>query len=195
VEGFVLSPSGWHRAADLQPGQSRVLLSRCLTIHFALPTAPIPMFDSEKVTYGGKPVMLWFIKELLTRYGDRDEPGEFSLQILFDSPRSIEVEGTEYPVCGLTCTATRICQNKRKWVSWSGDALFDWHTGKMTIPAGAQLVGSAVETDLSLWDNYDGEVTAESDPAAASTFLRVVAHDTQKWDDARNHEVPDLSSL
>jgi hypothetical protein len=73
---------------------------------------------------------------------------------------------------------------------------YDWHNGKITIPGGGQVVGSAVETDISLWDDYDGPVPeADTDTTHPTGFIRVIMYKVQKWDDAQNDEVPDLATL
>jgi hypothetical protein len=78
-----------------------------LTIHFASPTAPIATFDGEHVKYAGKPVMLWFLRELFTTDSDK-EPGDFALQVVFDETRDLEVAGRDYSALGLTCNAVAL---------------------------------------------------------------------------------------
>lgn len=114
----------------------------------------------------------WFLRELFSTYCEKD-PGDFNLRLLFDVPRDIEVEGCDYSVLGLTCNAVMVCQHIRKRVGWSGDALYDWHTGKMTVPGGGQVVGSAVETGIALWDDYDGPIPGiEPDGTYSPSLLR-----------------------
>ena len=77
---------------------------------------------------------------------------------------------------------------------WSGDAFLDWHTGQLTIPPKGTIVGSAVESDLSAWPDYDGEIP-ELGKSAAPGFVQAVLYNTQKWDNSKDNEVPDLASL
>jgi hypothetical protein len=120
--------------------------------------------------------------------------GEYKLDVGFDKGCDIEVEGKEYPVTGIACIATRVCRNKRRWASWSGDALYDWHTGQFTVAPNGRIVGSAVESDLSAWPDYDGEIP-ELGKETAAMFVRAVVYGVQKWDLAKDSEVPDLNSL
>jgi hypothetical protein len=114
------------------------------------------------------------------------------IELKFKEQRNIEIEGKEYPVIGIACIATRIYRKKKKWMNWSGDALYDWHTGQFSIPPNGVLVGSAFERDLSAWADYDGEIPElESVPG----FLHGIVHSTQKWDNSKDNDVPDLRSL
>jgi len=165
-----------------------------LTIHFDLEAAPISAFSSETVMWKGKPVLNWFIRELLTKHGEEESSGEHTFKLKFDETQEIEIADQAYPVLGITCSAIRVCQKKRKWVHWSGDALYDWHNSTLTIPAKGTVVGSAVETDLRAWDDYDGEIPATGENPIQS-LMRVVLFNTQKWDDLKDADVPDLMSL
>jgi hypothetical protein len=165
-----------------------------LVIHFALPRVPMAQMDPNTVKWNAKPVKNWFIKQLLTMYANETREGDFTIWCKFEQPRDVEVEGREYPVCGIDCVATRVCRKKRKWVHWSGEAFFEWETSRVIIPPKGVLVSSAVETDLSTWPDYDGEVP-EPGKQAAGTFVRVVMYDIQKWDTSKDNDVPDLASL
>jgi hypothetical protein len=165
-----------------------------LNVHFAIDPAPILTFDSGKVYWEGKPVVNWFKRELITKYGEETNEGEHVIELKFDEKRNIEIEGKEYPVTGITCIATRVCRNKRKWVNWSGDAFYDWHTGQITIPAKGTLVGSAVESDIAVWPDYDGDIP-EKGETVATAFIRMIFYETQKWDADRDNEIPNLYEL
>jgi hypothetical protein len=165
-----------------------------LQIHFALPPAPMATFDSSTVKWDGKPVINWFLRELFTTHRKETKEGEHALKLVFDEQRNIEIDGKEYAVTGITCLAIRVCRKKRKWVNWSGDAFYDWHTGKFTIPPGGTVVGSAVEPDLSAWPDYEGEIP-ELGKGAAPGFLRGIIYNTQEWDHDKDNEVPDLASV
>jgi len=121
-----------------------------LVIHFAVTPAPMATFDPSTVKWSGKPVINWFIRELFTTHGEETKKGEYAIELKFDGQRNIEIEGKEYPVIGVACVGTHVYQKKKKWVHWSGDAFLDWHTGQFTIPPNGTVVGSAVESDLSV---------------------------------------------
>jgi hypothetical protein len=173
-----------------------------LTVHFDGALPAIPPFRSESVLWQGKPVINWFLREFLTKYGDRTVEGECVLNVQFDEVRHLTIAGEDYPVRALSCTATRIHRKKRKWVSYTGDAFIDWHEGNINLPAGANIVSSAVATNLSLWDEYDGPIPGfDGKPAPVPErnkiqmvdFLHMVFLDVQKWEPSK--EVPDLDQL
>jgi hypothetical protein len=78
---------------------------------------------------------------------------------------------------------------KRKWVSWSSDAFYDWHTGRFTIPARGAVYSSPVEENPFLWDDYEGEIPT----AAEAEGIRGVLYFGQEWDDRT--PVPPLETL
>lgn len=179
---------------DMWYGVIRLWTNVRLVVHFAVTPAPISAFNSNTVKWKGKRVINWFLKELYTTYAEEAKEGEHNLQLKFDQPRNIEIEGQEYAVRGITCRTTRVCKKKRKWVNWSGDALYDWHTGKFTIPPKGVIVGSAVETDISEWPDFESDIPdigSSSEPG----FMRAVMYNVQKWDNSKDNEVPDLRSL
>lgn len=179
---------------DMWYGVVRMWANIRLIIHFSEDKPHIATIDPNTVKWNGKLVVNWFIKELLTTYGEETKEGDHFLKFNFSKPRNIEVESKEYSVIGIACRATRIHQIKRKWVYWSGDAFVDWHNGKMTIPPKGQVVGSAVETDITLWPDYDGEIP-ELGNKSEKGFIRAVLYNTQKWDKSKDKDVPDLSNL
>jgi len=135
---------------DMWYGVIRIWTNMRLIIHLAGEKAPIKTFNSSTVKWKGKKIVNWFIKEFYTTHGEETKQGDHVLKLDFSKPRNIEIEGKNYPVIGISCRATRIHQNKRKWVHWSGDAFVDWHTGKMTIPPKGMVVGSAIERGVDL---------------------------------------------
>lgn len=165
-----------------------------LLIHFPVLPAPIVTFDSSTVKWGGKPVINWFLRELFTTHRKETREGEYALKVVFKEEQNIEIDSKVYAVTGITCLADHVFRKKRKWVNWSGDAFYDWHTGQLTIPAGGRVVGSAVEVDLSIWPDYDGDIP-EVDKGDYHGFLTAIIYNTQRWDQDKDDEVPDLASL
>ncbi len=104
----------------------------------------------------------------------------------------MEIDGQTYSVSGIVCDATRVCRKKKKWIIWSGDAFYDWHSGKFTVPPGGTLVTSAIETDLSAWLDYDGEIPKIGEGQSIG-LIQGVLNLSQKWDKTQNDEVPDLN--
>jgi hypothetical protein len=179
---------------DMWYGVIRLWTNIGLVIHFAVSPAPIATFRNETVKWGGKQVINWFSKELLTTHGGETREGDYRLELKFKEPRNIEVEGKEYPVIGIDCRVTRICRTKKKWVSWSGDAFYDWHSQQLTMPANGTVVGSPVEADIATWPDYDGDIP-DLRQGGAPRFVQAILHATEAWDNNGDSEVPDLGGL
>jgi hypothetical protein len=153
-----------------------------LEVHFAAEKPPITNFASESVKWQGKPVAHWFQQKLLTTHEGHTKEGDFRLGGDFQQVRNLEIEGKEYPVKGLTCFATWVFKKKKKWVTWSGDAFYDWNENKIIIPPGGKLVGTPMEFDLSAWGDYEGEIP-DLAKGKAEGFIPGVLYDYQKWDE------------
>lgn len=92
----------------------------------------------------------------------------------------------------LTRSARGVFLKKRKWVTYSGQAFFNWHTGKITIPPGVQVHSQPMEADLLIWEDYQGEIPLLEDPTDKK-LLRAVFVLTQFFD--QSLPVPDLELL
>ncbi|TQE98076.1 MAG: hypothetical protein FKY71_15715 [Spiribacter salinus] len=153
--------------------------------------------DANTVKWQNKPVINWFLRELYTTYRDENPPqpgGIFTLTVTFSEPRNIEIEGSEYLLSAIACHAKKTQIKKKKWVYWSGDAFYDWHTNQFAIPPEGVIVGSPVESDLRDWDDYEGELPDFSSSDASGIF-RAIVYNKNRWDESRNAETPDLSVL
>ena len=141
----------------------------------------------------GKLAQRWFFRELVTKYQNELLCQDYTLSVKFESPRELHCDGEAILVDEIFCIATRKLIKKRKWISWSGDAFYDWHQGSFTIPPHGVLTGSAVETDLSLWPDYDGPLPSEPECAEKPAgFIAVSLVTQQRWDESENDTVPDL---
>jgi hypothetical protein len=118
----------------------------------------------ENLKYDNKNVVNWFLYELFVTHSRDRPPGTYCLALEFPEGLSIELNGIEYQVSELSCMGTLVEVAKRKWFSWTGDAFFNWANSSIEAPGGTQLVGTAIETDLTLWDDYDGEIPTEPAP-------------------------------
>lgn len=163
-----------------------------LEIHFAIQATPLPTVDANTARWKGKSASKWFLRELFTTYKNETKNGQMTLTLNFAEPRILEIEGSEYPVAGISCHAIHIYQKKKKWVSWSGDAFYDWHAGQLKIPANGTVTGSWIEKDLTVWPEYDGDIPQDT---PCSGFMRGILHNSKKWDQAEDGDVPDLASL
>jgi hypothetical protein len=72
--------------------------------------------------------------------------------------------------------------------------LYDWHTGELKIPVSGVVVGSAVETALAEWPDYEGELPQLGSDGPRG-FCQLIMYDTQQWDSSKDPDVPDLGSL
>lgn len=165
-----------------------------LHVHFALPDPPLSGFSGDTIKWENKQVAKYFLKELLTTYKQEKDEGVFAFTVQFEETRQIEIEGVEWPVSGISCTALRVYKRKKRWVSWSGDGLFDWHSSKFTIPPGGTLYGSAVETNLDTWPDYDGDLPVHGEQPSGGIAVATL-YAGQRWLEGENDLVPDLSVL
>lgn len=156
---------------------------------------PSPKLDSivaAEVLWQGRPVINWFTREFVITYRDRTKDGQLSIDVPFDHVTNLTISGKEYPVKALTCSARGVFLKKRKWVTYSGQAFFNWHTGKITIPPGVQVHSQPMEADLLIWEDYQGEIPLLEDPTDKK-LLRAVFVLTQFFD--QSLPVPDLELL
>lgn len=152
----------------------------------------VPGFRSETMKWQGKSVAGWFVRELLTTYGEHKTEGWHSLDLTFAHPEKMEIEGTQCDVSSVGCLAKRIHRNKKRWVSYTGDAFYDWQAGALIKAGAGEIVGSPVETDVMEWDDYDGPIPGIDYGYPADGFT-VVLFDRQEW--KNKEEVADLIGL
>jgi hypothetical protein len=163
-----------------------------LIVHFHTLPGPekLTTFAGDEVRWQGKPVIKWFMRDLITAHSNEKTEGRHHTAVEFSQPREMEIGNDRYLVKGLACDAIRVYKKKRKWVSWSGDAFYDWQDRKYLVAG--QIVTTPIETDVSLWDDYAGEFPAE-EHSEVQPFVRVIVRNYQKWDDSE--DVVDLSDL
>jgi hypothetical protein len=165
-----------------------------LKIKFSTSPDPIKTFNPNNVKLQGKPIGLWFLRELIATHGEEQREGAYVLEVNFREEQKLEINGQEYFAKGVVCDATRVCRKKKKWISWSGDAFFDWHSGKFTVPPGGTLVASAIHTDLLAWSNYEGEIPKIGEGQSIG-LIQGVFNLSQTWDKTQDAEVPDLNII
>ena len=141
-------------------------------------------FDSRQVKWNGEPVIEWFEREFFSTYCLQKETGDHRLVIQFDQATRIEVAGRELAVKGLACTAKRLCQAKKQWVTWSGEAFYDWESRRFTVPPTGVLTGSRIDTTLSEWDDFDGVIPLPGTGEPPCLFRMI-------WDCFESRQVPD----
>lgn len=162
-----------------------------LTVFWENPTT-IEQFALEEVLWQDKPVFNWFWREFVVTYRDRTRHGSLTIDLTFDHVTNVVIRGQEYPAKALSCSATGIFMKKRNWITYSGQAFFDWHTGKVVIPSGQKVDTKPVEENLFLWEDYTGEIPAIGD-LTDSRLMRGVMLLTQNL--PANLPIPDLRQL
>lgn len=163
-----------------------------LTVHLAGDIILPDVFSTSRVLYQGKPVIHWFMRELFTKRLQDTQKGQVCIELPFAQPQILEIEGVEYLATAVSCIALGKYQKKSHWVYWTGDAFYDWHAKRLQVPAKANLVTSAVPSDLSEWPDFDGEIPSMEDPVP-DNHIRFVCNAFSRWDDTL--PVPDLMSL
>jgi len=166
-----------------------------LHLHPANPPLPgeFSPVDGESVKWQGKPAYRWFLREFFTKHAGETREGIHGIALTFSEPREFEVNGRSCLLKGLSCEAIRVYKKKRRWVSWLGDAFFDWNEGKYVIPEGGRLVTSWVETDMSKWDDYSGEIPSPTPSDPQPSLRGMVTRYAQTWD--QSEDVAELEGL
>jgi hypothetical protein len=149
-------------------------------------------FDNDDVKWQGKPILNWFRKKLYSKH--KDKLNEIHPQIVeclltFDQTRHLEIRDGTYPVKVVGFRATGVRKKKRFWVTWSGDAFYDWHSGSLSIPDKGVMFSSSIPSDLSEWLDYDGEIPNANE----LEFMQMIVNEDFLF--TADAQVPDLSSL
>jgi hypothetical protein len=155
--------------------------------------ADVQSFELQEVKWQGLPIISWFEKKLYDEH--RDKLNEKAPQVVefvleFDEERLLEIRNKSYPVKRVGFRGTSIHKHKRLWVTWSGDALYDWHTGMVSIPSNGVLAGSSVPSNLAEWPDFDGDIPPADD---TSGFVRMTLYEELCFKE--DVPVPDLSIL
>ena len=163
-----------------------------LGVTWADPAQETEPFSAVDVLWQGKPVFNWFWREFVVAYHDRTQDGDATIYLPFDQLTRLEIRGQQYLATALSCSAKGVFMKKRKWVTYSGKAFFDWHANKVTIPPGVKVDTRPVEEDLLLWEDYTGEIPAIEVPND-SWLARGVLMQTQIM--PANRPIPELEKL
>ena len=180
---------------DTLYGVIRMWSNMRLTVQFESKESPITKFNANTVKWNGKPVINWFLKEIFTTYSNTEKECTHYLTVKFSEPRNVEIEGREYKLTGITCSADREYKKKKTWIYWSGDALFDWNENKFTIPPKGVISSSVIDTHMTEWDDFHGEIPDFSEESNLTGFFNGVIYSQQTWDESKDEEVPDISVL
>jgi hypothetical protein len=160
-----------------------------LTLRFPPPIPDLGQWSYEGLLWQRKPIIKWFLNELFTTHAEDREPGRYYLSLAFPKGITIKVNGAEYTATEIGCIGELTEQRKRKWLSWTGEAYFDWEKKTIQVPAGVSLIGTAVETDLTTWDDFQGEIPR----APTGNQILLLAFGGQML--PKDAVIPDLMSL
>lgn len=164
-----------------------------LHVYFACETPPITDFAGDSVLWQGLPVSRWFLRHWFSVPEDGLKPNDtYKFGLRFDQVRMLTLNGSEYPVKGLLSEARWTIAKKRQWVSWVGDAFYDWHKEALAVPANTSIHSLAVATDLATWDDFDGEIPTMEALAKQQWMTGVLSNKQQFPSDLPVPELMDL---
>lgn len=159
-----------------------------LELKFVADDPPVKQCSSTEVTRQGQKALDWFRRELATKHRYAEKLGWANLWVTFDKKRLFRVGEQRCYLRGISCHALRVCEKKKRWVTWHGDAFYDWQNGVVKIPPKGGVTGEYLSTDFSDWEPYEGDIPSGAGPL--DLRLKVYLCDCDKEAD-----VPDLAVL
>lgn len=163
-----------------------------VSIHFPPEHPPCGPFKAENVLLNGKPVVDWFWKQLYTTYAFVGTETDLPLQVVFKETQQLQIEGELYPVTSIVVKAKRVCDKKKRFVRVTGEAMFDWETSKLSIPAEGKVTFT-LPHGFDDWQEFDGDIEAEL--AVPKGFLVLCFQMHQVDEIAAGKDVIDLAAL
>jgi hypothetical protein len=170
-------------------GLIRRWLGVYIVLRFPSPVSDLGQWSYEGLLWQKKPIINWFLNELFETHAKDREPGKYCLSLAFPKGIMIEVNSIECTATEIGCIGELVESRKRTWVSWTGDAYFDWEKNAIQIPGGVPLTSSGVATDMTLWDDFEGKMPTA--PIANQMVLLAFGGQTLP----KNAVIPDLMSL
>jgi hypothetical protein len=165
-----------------------------LTVHFASTPAPEIQFDPLSVKHSGIPVIHWFMREYFGSIPSDPydaKGGTWTRSVSFRLPVTIEINNVAYTVRGLDAVANSSLEYKRQFVLWTGDAFYDWHAERFTIPPAGRVVGSSVDTHMiEGWTTFEGPLPERQEGIG---LARAILYVRPQWPD--NDPVVELDKL
>lgn len=130
-----------------------------LVVHFKLPIPSDLHFGLDDVKIENSPLIDWFKKQLDEKYGTFREEKPIEIQIVFEKPTELEVVKSKYVALGISFSATRVTEVRKKAIQVTGNAFYDWLKASMLIPPKGEIISGPIKADLSDW-----EITTETIP-------------------------------
>ncbi len=129
-----------------------------VTFFFTEQKLSLPEFEVNNVMLHGQRVMAWFEHQLATEHANCPEPG-VRITLEFDKPQMLEMmPGKLYEVSGISVYAPRVVRKLKKWITYTGDATYEWATKRLTLPANTPLIAWPLENGIEGWIDYDGDI-------------------------------------
>jgi hypothetical protein len=129
-----------------------------ITVYFAAQKPPITHFEVPDVKRGGRPVIEWFQKELVTTYVNEERTGWISVKVTFDKTRRFQIKKRQCLVKAITFHALQTCTRMKKWIKFRGHGFYDWDKKKITIPPRGSVYTAPFRTDFSDWEEFEGDI-------------------------------------
>jgi hypothetical protein len=145
-------------------------------------------YSTSDLLHNGAPILNVFEKELSTTHLNSDDLRPIELRAEFSPYLRVQVGSTTYQILEIRARAERHLEKKKRLMQMTGDALYDWHTGKLKVPAAGSVSVHGFEPNLTGWDDYDGDIP-ETGPH------QLVVHRYWGCIDLDIEQVPDIPRL
>lgn len=133
-------------------------------------------FDINELRINGKKVIDWYSNYLREHHRTDTEVGWCAgIEVAFDQPQTVDIEGREFLISGIAFYALRICEKKVRMVGWSGTGFFDWQKGILKAPMNTTLQSHPVPMDMNVWENRQDDNFAQS----GMLYVHIIAHSKQ----------------
>ncbi len=115
-------------------------------------------FDFRDIVYMGAQARNWLLDHLRRNKENEERLGWYWVRLDFDPPKTFQIRSQDVSLRKLEFQAERICENKRRFVQFTGDAFVNWKDGKVMLPPNATVTTESWHADLSDWEDYEGEI-------------------------------------
>jgi Restriction endonuclease len=145
-------------------------------------------YSTSDLLYNGAPILNVFEKELSTTHLSSDDQRSIELRAEFSPYLKVQVGSATYRILEIRARAERHLEKKKRLMLMTGDALYDWHTGKLKVPAAGSVSVHGFEPNLTGWDDYDGDIPETG-------LYQLVVHRYWGCIDLDIEQVPDIPRL
>lgn len=142
------------------PAYAEIWRWRQVALTLDLPDAglKIKKFSPYDVKHDGKSVFAWFLRKLKKEYSNSKKEGVLHINVNFQKPAIITIQGADYEANGIKFMASREKIKKYKRLRITGDAFYDWQNHVLKWPNKGSLMTEIIDTHgIDDWDDYSGE--------------------------------------